>query len=72
MLDHSTSIVLLSRDQLCALLQISDTSRQRLEKVDPTFPPKLQISQRRVAYSRADALDWLQRRRDAAAQRRAG
>lgn len=72
MLNHSTPIVLLSRDQLCALLQISDTSRQRLEKTDPTFPPKLQISQRRVAYSRADALDWLQRRRDAATQRRAG
>ncbi|TDR30312.1 helix-turn-helix transcriptional regulator [Aquamicrobium defluvii] len=67
MSDHTT---LITRDQLCALLGISDTTRQRLEKADPTFPPKLHISMRRVAYLRADAHAWLMRQREAASKQR--
>ncbi|RWE37657.1 MAG: AlpA family phage regulatory protein [Mesorhizobium sp.] len=63
MLDAMT---ILTRDQLCALLNISDTSRQRLEKTDPTFPPKLHVSARKVGYLRTDVIEWLQQRRNAA------
>jgi len=65
MTDHT----LFTRDQLCVFLNISDTTRQRLEKADPQFPPKLKISMRRVAYMRADAQAWLERQREAASKR---
>lgn len=58
--------VLISRDQLCAMLKISDTTRQRLEKNDPHFPPKMKIGSRRVGYLRSDAHAWLFRQREAA------
>lgn len=58
--------LLLSRDQLCELLRISDTTRQRLERSDPTFPPKIKVGLRRVGYLRSDALAWLLQQREAA------
>ncbi|MET3793328.1 helix-turn-helix transcriptional regulator [Aquamicrobium terrae] len=61
---------LITRDQLCQLLNISDTTRQRLEKSDPTFPPKIHVSMRRVGYLRADAHAWLIRQREAASKHR--
>ncbi|MER9258997.1 hypothetical protein [Mesorhizobium sp. M0619] len=61
------ALVLLTRDQLCALLHISDTSRQRLEKADPAFPPKLKIGARKVGYLRTDVLEYLQKQRANAA-----
>ncbi|TPJ52011.1 AlpA family phage regulatory protein [Mesorhizobium sp. B2-7-1] len=60
------AMTILTRDQLCALLNISDTSRQRLEKADPTFPPKLHVSARKVGYLRTDVIEWLKQRRKAA------
>ncbi|AZO24790.1 AlpA family phage regulatory protein [Mesorhizobium sp. M1E.F.Ca.ET.045.02.1.1] len=60
------SEILLTRDQLCAMLMISDTSRQRLEKNDPSFPPKLHLGMRKVAYRRADVIAWLEQQRQAA------
>ncbi|MBB6012667.1 prophage regulatory protein [Aquamicrobium lusatiense] len=65
MSDHTT---LITRDQLCALLNISDTTRQRLEKADPTFPLKIHVSLRRVGYLRADAHAWLMQQREAASR----
>ncbi|KQV73019.1 AlpA family phage regulatory protein [Rhizobium sp. Root1220] len=61
---------ILTRDQLCAMLNISDTSRQRLEKSDPNFPPKIKIGVRRVAYLRDDAYAWLLQQREDASKRR--
>lgn len=60
------AMTILTRDQLCALLNISDTSRQRLEKTDSTFPRKLHVSARKVGYLRAEVIEWLQQRRKAA------
>lgn len=60
---------LITRDDLCALLKISDTTRQRLEKSDAHFPPKIHVSARRVGYMRADAIAWLTRQREAALSR---
>jgi predicted DNA-binding transcriptional regulator AlpA len=65
MTDHT----LITRDQLCAILNISDTTRQRLEKADPHFPPKIKVSIRRVGYLRADAQAWLLRQRETASKR---
>lgn len=65
----SDNITLLSRDQLCEMLRISDTSRQRLEKSDPHFPPKIKVGVRRVAYLHSDAVAWLSRQREAASRR---
>lgn len=64
-----TDNVLITRGQLCALLRISDTTRQRLEKSDPTFPVKINVSARRVGYLRADAHAWLIKQREAAFHR---
>ncbi len=60
----------ITRDQLCALLNISDTTRQRLERSDPHFPPKIYVSMRRVGYLRADAYTWLLRQRETASKHR--
>lgn len=51
--------VLLSRDEVNALLGISDTTRQRIEKSDANFPQKIKVSLRRVAYRRADVMRYL-------------
>lgn len=59
--------VLLTRDQLCALLNISDTTRQRLEKTDPTFPRKLHVSVRKVGYLRSDVQAYIARQHQKAA-----
>ncbi len=63
-------MTILTRDQLCAMLGISDTSRQRLEKSDPTFPAKIKISVRRVCYLKSDADRWLLKQREDASKRR--
>lgn len=63
----SDALVLLTRDQLCALLNISDTTRQRLEKTDPAFPRKLHVSVRKVGYLRADVVEYLMQQRQRAA-----
>lgn len=63
----SDALILLTRDQLCALLNISDTTRQRLEKTDPAFPRKLHVSVRKVGYLRADVLEYLMQQRQKAA-----
>ena len=60
---------ILTRDDLCAFLKISDTTRQRLEKSDPSFPVKINVSARRVGYLRSDAHAWLNKQRDAATAR---
>ena len=63
----SDALVLLTRDQLCAFLNISDTTRQRLEKTDLAFPRKLHVSVRKVGYLRADVLEYLMQQRQKAA-----
>lgn len=65
-----SDMTILSRDQLCAMLRISDTSRQRLEKSDPTFPAKIKIGVRRVCYLKSDADAWLLKQREDASKRR--
>lgn len=61
------AMTVLTRDQLCAMLKISDTSRQRLERIDPTFPRKLHVSARKVGYLLSDVHAYLARRRQKAA-----
>jgi len=63
----SDALVLLTRDQLCALLNISDTTRQRLEKTDPAFPRKLHVSARKVGYLRSDVQSYIARQHQKAA-----
>lgn len=58
--------ILLTRDQLCATLFISDTTRQRLEKSDPAFPKKIKIGRRKVGYLRSDVFDYIAKQRNAA------
>ena len=50
--------VLILRDEVNALLRISDTTRQRLEKSDPSFPTKIKVSKRRVAFWKSDVLAY--------------
>lgn len=61
---------IITRDQLCRMLNISDTSRQRLEKSDPHFPPKIHVSLRRVGYRLGDVRIWISRQRELATKHR--
>ncbi|RUU11060.1 AlpA family phage regulatory protein [Mesorhizobium sp. USDA-HM6] len=62
-----SDMTVITRDQLCALLNISDTTRQRLEKTDPAFPPKLHVSVRKVGYLRSDVQAYVARQHQKAA-----
>jgi predicted DNA-binding transcriptional regulator AlpA len=61
------AMTILTRDQLCAKLLISDTTRQRLEKVDPAFPRKLHVSARKVGYLLTDVQAYIARQYQKAA-----
>ncbi|WP_198032658.1 AlpA family phage regulatory protein [Mesorhizobium sp. WSM2561] len=61
------AMTILTRDQLCAKLLISDTTRQRLEKTDPTFPRKLHVSPRKVGYLLSDVQAYVARQHQKAA-----
>ncbi|TPK17739.1 AlpA family phage regulatory protein [Mesorhizobium sp. B2-5-7] len=61
------AMTILTRDQLCAKLLISDTTRQRLEKTDPTFPRKLHVSVRKVGYLVSDVQAYIARQHQKAA-----
>lgn len=61
---------IMTRDQLCAFLNISDTTRQRLERTNPDFPAKISITSRRVGYLKADVERWFELQITAAYARR--
>lgn len=58
--------VLVTREEVNAMLGISDTTRQRLEKADKAFPAKIKVSARRVAFRKVDVLAYIDRQYQAA------
>lgn len=60
----------LTREDLNRILFISDTTRQRLEKTDPTFPAKLKIGAQRVVYLSSEVNQWLRKRHEIAMRKR--
>ena len=54
--------ILLSRKQGSELLGVSETTFWRLAEFDDSFPSKIRLSARRVAWRRASLLAWISSR----------
>lgn len=54
--------ILLSRKQGSKLLGVSETTFWRLAEFDDSFPSKIRLSPRRVAWRKSALLDWISRR----------
>jgi len=54
-------ITLVSAAQLCAELDVSTSTIERLIR-SPGFPPKIKVSARAVRYSLADVRAWIESR----------
>jgi predicted DNA-binding transcriptional regulator AlpA len=61
-----SSITVLTVEQACKELSLSEPTMRRYAKADPTFPQKVQLSVRRVGYLRHDIETYLARQREAA------
>lgn len=61
-----TSITVLTVDQACKELSLSEPTMRRYAKTDPAFPQKVRLSARRVGYLRRDIEAYLDRQREAA------
>jgi predicted DNA-binding transcriptional regulator AlpA len=61
-----TSITVLTVDQACKELSLSEPTMRRYAKSDPQFPQKVRLSARRVGYLRRDIEAYLDRQREAA------
>lgn len=62
----NTDITVLSIEQACRDLGLSEPTMRRRAAVDPAFPRKIKLSTRRVGYLRRDIEAYLARQREAA------
>lgn len=60
-----TSITVLTVEQACKELSLSEPTMRRYAKADPSFPQKVPLSKRRVGYLRSDIEAYLTRQREA-------
>lgn len=61
-----SDIVVLSVEQACRDLGLSEPTMRRRAVADPSFPRKIKLSARRVGYLRRDVEAYLTRQREAA------
>lgn len=59
-------ITVLTVEQACKEMSLSEPTMRRRAAVDPHFPQKLRLSPRRVGYLRRDIETYLSRQREAA------
>ncbi|BCA63087.1 hypothetical protein HMP09_2321 [Sphingomonas sp. HMP9] len=64
-----TNITVLTVEQACKELSLSEPTMRRYAKADPEFPQKVRLSARRVGYLRRDIETYLDRQRAAASLR---
>lgn len=58
--------IVLSVEEACRELSLSEPTMRRRAADDPTFPRKIKLSVRRVGYLRSDIEAYLQRQRELA------
>ncbi len=63
---HMSDITVLTVQQACHELSLSEPTMRRYAKADPAFPQKVKLSVRRVGYLRRDIVAYLARQRAAA------
>ena len=61
-----TDITVLTVEQACKEIGLSEPTMRRRAAVDPDFPRKIRLSARRVGYLRRDIEAYLARQREAA------
>lgn len=61
-----SDITVLSVEQACKEIGLSEPTMRRRAAADPTFPRKIKLSARRVGYLRRDIEAYLDRQREAA------
>lgn len=61
-----SDILVLSVEQACREIGLSEPTMRRRAAADPAFPRKIKLSARRVGYLRADIEAYLARQREAA------
>lgn len=61
-----TDTTVLSVEQACKEIGLSEPTMRRRAADDPTFPRKIKLSTRRVGYLRSDIEAFLAKRREAA------
>ena len=61
-----TDITVLSVDQACKEIGLSEPTMRRRAAADPDFPRKIKLSARRVGYLRRDIETYLAKQREAA------
>ena len=64
-----SNITVLTVEQACRELSLSEPTMRRYAKVDPAFPQKVPLSKRRVGYLRSDIEAYLTRQREVALAR---
>lgn len=64
-----SNITVLTVEQACKELSLSEPTMRRYAKADPTFPQKVLLSKRRVGYLKSDIEGYLMRQREAALAR---
>lgn len=60
-----SDITVLTVEQACRELSLSEPTMRRYAKADPGFPQKVPLSKRRVGYLRSDIEAYLARQRQA-------
>lgn len=61
-----SDITVLSIEQACKEIGLSEPTMRRRAAIDPTFPQKIKLSTRRVGYLRRDIEAYLARQHEAA------
>lgn len=61
-----SDITVLSIEQACKEIGLSEPTMRRRAADDPTFPRKIRLSVRRVGYLRRDIEEWQDKQRAAA------
>lgn len=61
-----SDITVLTVDQACKEIGLSEPTMRRRAADDPTFPRKIKLSTRRVGYLRRDIEAYLSKQREAA------
>ena len=64
-----SNITVLTVEQACKELSLSEPTMRRRAKDDPSFPQKVRLSPRRVGYLRSDIEAYVSRQREAAMAR---
>lgn len=63
---HMSDITVLSIEQACKEIGLSEPTMRRRAADDPDFPRKIKLSARRVGYLRRDIESYLVKQREAA------